>query len=260
MIRYNPFHLVDQSPWPILSSACVLQLALGLLLFIHSKNLSLLTISLIILIRITYIWWRDVSRESSYLRFHISIVQTRLRIGIILFIISEVCFFFGFFWTFFHSRLNVIPELGCWPPYGILTLDPINLPFLNTVVLLSSRITITFSHHNLIIRKYINSLLRLIFTLFLRFFFTFLQGIEYNFSPFNMSDSVYRSIFFLATRFHRFHVLIRSFFLIVNFFRLKNRQLTIYQHIRYECAIWYWHFVDVVWVLLYTSFYWWRSL
>ena len=150
MLRNNPFHLVDQSPWPILSSLCVLQIALGLLVYIHIKSIFILLLSLTFLIWVIYLWWRDVSRESSYLRFHISLVRTRLRLRIILFIVSEVCFFFGFFWTFFHSRLSVVPELGCWPPFRISTLDPINVPLLNTVVLLSSRITVTYSHHNLI--------------------------------------------------------------------------------------------------------------
>ena len=120
------------------------------------------------------------------------------------------------------------------------------MPLLNTVVLLSSRISVTFSHHRILHFNYNKRLIRLLITLLLRFFFTLLQVIEYKNSFFNLSDSVYRSVFFIATRFHRFHVIVRSLFLLVNLIRIKIRHCTRFQHVRYECAIWYWHFVDVV--------------
>lgn len=206
-------------------------------------------------------WWRDVVRESSYLRFHMCMVQQRLRIGMLLFIVSEVFFFFRFFWTLFHSSLVPVLEVRrVWPPYYLNVLDPLGVPLLNTVVLLCSRITVTYSHHSVIRYNYKGSVLRLILTLRLRAFFTRLQGIEYFESSFNISDSVYRSVFFIATGFHRFHVIVGSIFLRVNLFRMVGRQTVRFQHVGYGCAIWYWHFVDVVWIFLYVSLYWWRSM
>nr|YP_008082962.1 cytochrome c oxidase subunit III [Polycarpa mytiligera]CCO25741.1 cytochrome c oxidase subunit III [Polycarpa mytiligera] len=261
MYRSNPFHLVDQSPWPIMASLCALQTALGLVVFMHMKSSILLFLSLFFLLVVSYLWWRDVSRESSYLGFHMIMVQRGLRIGMILFILSEVFFFLGFFWTFFHSGLAAVSEIGgVWPPYGIETLDPLNVPLLNTVVLLSSGITVTYSHHSMISGLYSDSVLGLILTLVLGFLFTFLQGMEYFESSFNISDSVYGSIFFMATGFHGFHVIVGSLFLLANLLRLLAGQLVSFQHIGYECAIWYWHFVDVVWIFLYSSVYWWGSV
>ncbi len=221
----------------------------------------MLLVGILFLCLISLFWWRDVVREASYLRFHIRIVQQRLRIRMLLFIVSEVFFFFRFFWTLFHSRLAPVPEIrGIWPPVSLMVLDPLGVPLLNTVVLLCSGASVTYSHHSVIAYKYRDAMIRLIFTLFLGALFTALQRMEYYESSFNISDSVYRSVFFIATGFHGFHVIVRSIFLRVNLLRMFMRHVARFQHVRYECAIWYWHFVDVVWIFLYISLYWWRSI
>lgn len=261
MFRANPFHLVDQSPWPIMASLCAFLVARRLIFLIHIKITILLFISVFLLSLISFIWWRDVVRESSFLRFHMKIVQQRLRIRIILFIVSEIFFFFRFFWTLFHSSLAPVSEVrGVWPPFFLNVLDPLRVPLLNTVVLLSSRVSVTYSHHSVVFNNYERCVKGLRITVLLRVLFTILQRIEYYDSSFNISDSVYRSVFFIATGFHGFHVLVGSIFLIVNFFRILKGHLFITQHVRYECAIWYWHFVDVVWIFLYISLYWWGSV
>ncbi len=256
--RITPFHLVDNSPWPLLSSSRIFFLISNFFFLFQKKRLFIFFFFFIIIVRI--IWWRDVIRESSLLRFHTNFVQKNLLIGMILFISSEVLFFFRFFWAFFHSSLRVSVNLFLiWPPIRIEVLKPYRVPLLNTVVLLSSRITVTLSHYSIFKRNLINRLIRLFFTIILGIFFTILQYVEYVDSFFNISDSVYRSVFFITTRFHRFHVLVRSIFLLVSLFRILFRHFNSNQHVRLECSIWYWHFVDVVWIFLYVSIYWWRS-
>jgi len=101
--------------------------------------------------------------------------------------------------------------------------------------------------------------LALVLTIFLAFIFTCLQVYEYIYCPFSISSSVFGSIFFLATGFHGLHVFIGTIFLFVNFLRLSKNHFTREHHMGFEAAIWYWHFVDVVWLFLFVSIYWWGS-
>jgi len=218
-------------------------------------------LSIVFIFLLSFFWWRDVIRESSYLGFHTNNVQSNLLTRMVWFISSEVLFFFRFFWSFFHSSLRVCVDLfSTWPPVRVEVLNPVGVPLLNTVVLLSSRFTVTWAHYSLLLNNYKDALYRIIFTIRLRVFFTFLQSMEYLDGFFLISDSVYRSVFYIATRFHRFHVIVRSIFLLVSAFRILAGQFNIKHHIRLECSIWYWHFVDVVWIFLYISIYWWRSV
>ncbi len=207
---------------------------------------------------ILYLWWRDVSRESTYQGFHNIFVQHGLKIGIIFFILSEVLFFRGFFWTFFHRSLSPISEIGLnWPPFNIFPLNPFQIPLLNTCILLSSGIRVTWSHHALI-NNYKSSKLSLFITIVLGVYFTFLQWFEYNDASFCINDSIFGSIFFVATGFHGTHVLIGSLFLLFSFIRMYYNHFSQYHHLGFEIAIWYWHFVDVVWLFLFSIIYWWR--
>lgn len=207
-----------------------------------------------------YQWWRDIIRESTFQGHHTSIVQKGLRYGIILFIISEVFFFSGFFWAFYHSSLAPTPELGgCWPPTGIHPLNPLEVPLLNTSVLLASGVSITWAHHSLIEGNRKNMLQGLFITISLGVYFTLLQASEYYEASFTISDGVYGSTFFVATGFHGLHVIIGSTFLIVCFLRQLKFHFTSSHHFGFEAAAWYWHFVDVVWLFLYVSIYWWGS-
>ena len=259
MRRLTPFHLVDNSPWPFFRSIRMFLLVSNFFFLFQIKKF--FAVFILYLVFISYIWWRDVVRESSYLRFHTNRVQKNLLSRIIWFISSVVFFFFRFFWTFFHSSVRVSVDLFLiWPPIRVECLKPYRVPLLNTVVLLSSRLTVTWSHYSIFNRKLRDAIIRLFYTIRLGIFFTTLQYIEYTDSSFIINDSVYGSIFFIATRFHRFHVLVRSIFLFVSLLRIINRHFNQKQHIRLECSIWYWHFVDVVWIFLYISIYWWRSI
>ena len=260
LARSTPFHLVDASPWPIISAISRLLLLSSLCDFIHSRSVIRIVVRALATILVTRFWWRDVSREACLRRFHNPPIQVSLRMAIIWFISSEVLFFFGFFWTFFHASLRVVAETGyAWPPAGVLVLDPSSVPLLNTVLLLRSSITVTWSHNCLLIGNYAGAKNRLVFTIALRAVFTLVQYLEYCESRFSISDSAYGSVFFMATRFHGFHVMVRSAFLVVCLVRIVRRQLNAARHVGYECAAWYWHFVDTVWIYLYCLVYWWRS-
>ncbi len=254
----HPFHLVDESPWPLLAAFRAIGLTSGLLKWFHYSEVSLFLIRLVMLVLVSFQWWRDVVREARFMGQHTSIVELGLRWGIILFIISEVFFFLRFFWAFFHRSLAVNVELGNqWPPLGILAFSPFGVPLLNTVVLLSSGVRVTWAHHRIIRNNHNQALVSLAITVVLGIYFTILQGAEYLEASFTFADSVYGSSFFLATGFHGLHVLIGTAFLLVCLIRLTKFNLNKAHHFGFEAAAWYWHFVDVVWLFLFVVIYWW---
>jgi cytochrome c oxidase subunit 3 len=256
--RNHPFHLVDQRPWPIVGAGAALILVSGLLQWFHLFDSQLLLLGLLVVILTIYQWWRDISREGAYQGLHTRVVLLGLRWGIILFIVSEVLFFVSFFWAFFHRSLSPTIELGMtWPPVGISPFNPLQIPLLNTAVLLASGVTVTWAHHGLMEANYSQSVQGLFFTVILGIYFTILQGYEYVEAPFCIADSIYGSSFFMATGFHGFHVLIGTTFLLVCLVRLVTNQFSRHHHFGFEAAAWYWHFVDVVWLFLYISIYWW---
>lgn len=254
----NPFHLVEFSPWPLTGSIGALFLTCGLAGWFHGYGYFTIILGLV-LVGITIIqWWRDVIREATYQGYHTIQVSKGLRWGIILFIVSEVCFFFAFFWAYFHRRLAPSLELGsCWPPTGITPLNPFEVPLLNTGVLLASGVTVTWAHHSLIEGDNPGGFQGLVATVVLGIYFTFLQGREYYEASFTIADGAYGSAFFVATGFHGLHVLIGSSFLLVCLVRVWFQHFSTGHHFGFEAAAWYWHFVDVVWLFLYLSIYWW---
>lgn len=252
------FHLVRRSPWPLTGSIGALGLATGLVIWFHYKSIKLIIIAKLLITITIVIWWRDVIRERN--RYHTTKVVSGIRWGIILFITSEVIFFFSFFWAFFRRRAAPTVEIGsCWPPKGIQPLNPFSVPFLNTLVLLSSGLTVTWAHHALVNQDYKNRLLGLTTTVILGFYFTLLQGYEYYEAPFSISDSVYGSTFFVITGFHGLHVIIGRIFLTICLIRLNQFHFSSSRHFGLEAAAWYWHFVDVVWLFLFICVYWWGS-
>nr|YP_009307943.1 cytochrome c oxidase subunit III [Eusyllis blomstrandi]AOR87116.1 cytochrome c oxidase subunit III [Eusyllis blomstrandi] len=260
MVR-QPFHLVEYSPWPLTGSMGALILTIGLTGWFHNYSMFSLMVGLVIILLTMIQWWRDVIREATFQGFHTSPVMMGLRWGMILFIASEVLFFFAFFWAFFHSSLAPTPELGCnWPPTGIIVLNPFAIPLLNTAVLLASGVTVTWAHHSIMENNYTQTSQALLLTVMLGVYFTILQATEYLETSFSIADSVYGSTFFVATGFHGLHVLIGSSFLIICLLRAYMHQYSNTHHFGFEAAAWYWHFVDVVWIFLYLCIYWWGSL
>nr|AMW67948.1 cytochrome c oxidase subunit III [Stenobiella sp. YW-2016] len=256
----HPYHLVDYSPWPLTGAIGALATTSGIIKWFHQFDNSLLFLGNLIVILTMIQWWRDVTREGTFQGLHTIMVTSGLRWGMILFIISEVFFFISFFWAFFHSSLTPTIELGLnWPPYGINPFNPLEIPLLNTVILLSSGVTITWAHHALMNNNYTQTIQGLLFTVLLGIYFSILQGFEYMEAPFSIADSVYGSTFFMATGFHGLHVLIGTTFLLVCLIRQINFHFSMNHHFGFEAAAWYWHFVDVVWLFLYISIYWWGS-
>nr|WAO28738.1 cytochrome c oxidase subunit III [Megascolecidae sp. BS2]WAO28751.1 cytochrome c oxidase subunit III [Megascolecidae sp. BS7] len=259
MIR-QPFHLVEYSPWPLTSSLGAFTLAIGLASWFHGYGMTCFLIAVLLIIMSMYQWWRDVVREGTYMGHHTSPVSVGLRWGMILFITSEVMFFFAFFWAFFHSSLAPTPEIGCsWPPTGISPLNPFSVPLLNTAVLLASGVTVTWAHHSLMGGERASAIQALTLTVMLGAYFTVLQAGEYVAAPFTIADSVYGTTFFVATGFHGLHVLIGSSFLLICLLRTVMHHFSNGHHFGFEAAAWYWHFVDVVWICLYLCIYWWGS-
>nr|YP_002213617.1 cytochrome c oxidase subunit III [Bilobella aurantiaca]ABS88968.1 cytochrome c oxidase subunit III [Bilobella aurantiaca] len=254
------FHLIDMSPWPILGSFTVLSLVSGLSEWFMTASTNLIILSCLTLACALFQWWRDVSRESTFQGLHTRYVMKGLRWGMILFIISEVMFFFSFFWAFFHSSLSPTCELGLiWPPLGISTFNATQVPLLNTIILLSSGVSITWSHHALMENNFIQMNQAIILTIILGIYFTILQALEYVEASFCIADSIYGASFFVATGFHGLHVLIGSSFLIFTSIRMAKAHFSKTHHFGFEAAAWYWHFVDIVWIFLYINMYWWGS-
>lgn len=256
--KNHPFHLVDVRPWPLLGALGAITTIIGIIKWFHLYQISLLMIGFSITLLVIFQWWRDIVREASFQGIHTIKVVLGLRWGIILFIISEVFLFISFFWGFFHNSLAPRIEIGIsWPPKGILTFNPIEIPLLNTLILLTSGLTITWAHHRLIENNFSQTLQGLLLTTILGFYFTILQGYEYIESPFTIADTVYGSSFFITTGLHGIHVIIGTTFLFVCLIRHYKNHFSPIHHFGFEAAAWYWHFVDVIWLLLYISLYWW---
>jgi len=259
----HPFHLVDPSPWPMFASMMAFTMVSAGVMWFHGYSLGGWTLTLggIGVLLGMFVWWRDIIREATFEGWHTNMVQVGMRYGMMLFITSEVMFFFAFFWAFFHSSLSPTPEIGAvWPPKGIEALSAWEVPLLNTVILLTSGASCTWAHHAIVAGERSQAIIGMIITLILAVFFTALQGFEYVNAAFTISDSVFGSTFFMATGFHGFHVIIGTIFLTVCYFRLIDYHFTKQHHFGFEAAAWYWHFVDVVWLFLFVTIYWWGGV
>lgn len=256
----HAFHLVDPSAMPLLTSMSAMTSAVGMVMYFHGYTGGFETVSFGVfsLVVCATLWWRDITREGTLEGSHTNIVQLGLRYGMILFIVSEIIFFFAFFWAFFAASLTPTIEIGnIWPPKGINTFNPLEVPLVNTLILLCSGATVTYAHHAITAGLKVEAVWGLILTIILAVIFTFFQGFEYCTADFNISDGIYGSTFYMATGFHGFHVFIGTCFLSVCLVRLALNHFTVQHHFGFEAAAFYWHFVDVVWLFLYVAVYFW---
>lgn len=157
-----------------------------------------------------------------------------------LFILSEVLFFVSFFWAFYDCSLAPSPELGlAWPPKGVLPLGVYSVPLLNTLILLSSGVTVTWAHHSLVNNLYLGSILPLGLTVALGGYFLVMQYDEYASTAFSMADGAYGSTFFISTGFHGVHVLVGTIMLLYSCVNMWLGKLTFNHHFMFEASAWY---------------------
>jgi cytochrome c oxidase subunit 3 len=270
--QQHDYHLVDPSPWPFIGSIAALALTIGTVMWMHGGTPLVAVAGMIGIAYVMIAWWRDVINEAEYKGNHTKVVQLHLRYGMILFIASEVMFFVAWFWAFFEVALNPGDPIqfmrdtltgGHWPPVATEdarfkgTFDPWHLPLLNTLILLTSGTTVTWAHHALLENDRQGVKYGLILTVLLGAAFTCVQAFEYAHATFDFSGNIYGATFFMATGFHGFHVLVGTIFLLVCLIRVYAGHFTPKQHLGFEFAAWYWHFVDVVWLFLFICIYVW---
>jgi len=243
----TPFHLVSNSPWPFLLSSSLLLVASSFVCCLHQFPVSVCVSSFFACLVVLLFWTYDIIIEATFCGAHTARVRSGLVIGWLAFLCSEVIFFASFFWAYFHFSLSPDIAIGStWPPAGLEPLDYLHLPLLNTIILLTSSITVTWSHHCLLNSSLFSRQVILFCTLILASAFLALQCVEYSLCSFTIADRCYGSIFYLATGFHGFHVALGSLLLFVALYRLVSCHFTASRHLGFIFAIWYWHFVDVI--------------
>jgi cytochrome c oxidase subunit 3 len=290
----HDYHLVDPSPWPIIGSASAFLMLIGAVFWMNTTGSfwglpvnGQPWIFLIGFVGTLYTmagWWNEVAKESVVKGNHTPIVKLHLRYGMILFIASEVMFFFAWFFAYFNSAFFPLDvSIGTWPPQGVVTFDPWHLPLVNTLILLTSGTTVTWAHHAIQHNDRKGAIQGLGLTIALGLLFTCVQAYEYSHAEFTFGfngaalmpftdeahkyltvgqgnlGAIYGSTFFMATGFHGMHVIIGTIFLIVCMFRLLAGHFTPERHFGFEAAAWYWHFVDVVWLFLFAAIYVWGA-
>lgn len=270
----HPYHLVRPSIWPMMGAFAGGLLAVGAVMYMHNvtlfgaegkggipAGLNGVYLGLFAVLAVMFFWWRDVLREAVGEKAHTPVVQIGLRYGMALFIASEVMFFVAFFWAYFNAAFFPTEQIGfVWPPANIHTISPFDIPFLMTLILLLSGCTVTWAHHAILEGNNKQAIQALAMTVFLGVFFLGFQVYEYMHSHFGFKDGVYATTFFMATGFHGFHVFVGTIFLFVCLLRTMKGHFTAKSHFGFEAAAWYWHFVDVVWLFLFVSIYWWGTL
>lgn len=254
--KKHPYHLVKLSPWPLVASMGALVVAIGLALISQDYTMIPFFIGVLVVLYAAFGWWKDVIHESVVEKKHTEIVKIGLKVGFALFIVSEAMLFGAFFWAFFDASLFPMESIGQWPPKGIETIDPFHLPYLNTLILLLSATSLTWSHASLLEKKLNDAKKGLAITIGLGVLFSCIQAYEFMIAPFKFTDGIYASTFYMLTGFHGAHVIIGTLFLMVCLWRMNKGQFTSKQHLGFEAAAWYWHFVDVVWLFLFVFLYW----
>jgi cytochrome c oxidase subunit III len=269
--KHHDYHLVSPSPWPIVMSVSLFIAAVGAVLYFHEiAPIWVMAIGFVGVLYTMYAWWSDVIREG-HAGDHTPVVMMHHRYGMILFIASEVMFFVAWFWAYFDGFFNHaafeqyarIEALGTvWPPHGVELFNPWHLPLFNTLILLTSGTTVTWAHHALLHKDRRGLVWGLAITVALGVLFTACQVLEYSEAGFlygGEGANIYGASFFMATGFHGAHVVIGTIFLLVCLVRAMRDEFTPEHHLGFEFAAWYWHFVDVVWLFLFSAIYVWGS-
>ncbi|MEZ5506488.1 MAG: cytochrome c oxidase subunit 3 [Gammaproteobacteria bacterium] len=289
------YYVPEQSPWPVITAVALFIMFFGAASFIQQESGSglvqnegsygkpMLLAGLLAVFAMMFFWFRDTIKESLAHR-NSSQLDVSYRMGMMWFIFSEVMFFGAFFGALFYVRILAVPWLAgageeamthelLWPNFQAmwpLTVTPSGettqampawgLPFINTILLVTSSVTLTIAHHALLNNQRGKLKLNLFLTLILGFSFLALQIEEYIHAyqdlGLTLGSGIYGSTFFMLTGFHGMHVTIGAIMLTVMFIRVLKGHLTPDNHFAFEAAAWYWHFVDVVWLFLFVCVYW----
>ena len=262
--KNHDYHILPPSIWPFIGAIGAFVMLFGAVLWMHGITPLLFFAGLVAVLYTMFAWWSGVVNEGQT-GDHTPVVQIGLRYGFILFIMSEVMFFAAWFWSFFKHALypihpdGISPAVdGPWPPAGIETFDPWHLPLYNTLILLLSGAAATWAHHALVHENNRQDLKTgLWWAIGFGLLFTGFQAYEYSHAAFGFAGNIYGANFFMATGFHGFHVIVGTIFLAICLMRAYRGHFTDKQHVGFEAAAWYWHFVDVVWLFLFLSIYIW---
>ncbi|HET9843916.1 MAG TPA: cytochrome c oxidase subunit 3 [Gammaproteobacteria bacterium] len=287
--KYEHYYVPSQSHWPIVGSIGLGAIALGIANLLHEKGIGhyLFFVGSLLIVWMMYGWFRDVIKES-HKGLYSAQMDRSFRWGMAWFIFSEVMFFGAFFGALFYARLFSVPWLGgaiggesthqllwenfqaTWPllktpsPEGftqpLKAMEAWGLPALNTLILLTSGVTITWSHWGLLKNKRNQLILGLFMTIALGCIFLGLQALEYHEAyheyHLRLDSGIYGTTFFMLTGFHGAHVTLGTIMLITIFLRSVRGHFKPESHFAFEAVAWYWHFVDVVWVILFIFVYW----
>ncbi|MEM1130598.1 MAG: cytochrome c oxidase subunit 3 [Pseudomonadota bacterium] len=262
--KNHDYHILHPSIYPFVCGIGVFVMLFGAVLLMHGAGPWIMLAGLAAVIYVMVGWWGETIAEN-VAGDHTPVVLIGLRYGFILFIMSEVMFFAAWFWSFFkHALYPGGPELPAefqtWPPQGIEVFDPWHLPLINTLILLCSGCAATWAHHALVHEDNRDDIkFGLILAIALGVLFTFFQIYEYSHAAFGFAGNIYGANFFMATGFHGAHVIIGTIFLFVCLMRVLRGHFTPENHLGFEAAAWYWHFVDVVWLFLFAAIYIWGS-
>ena len=263
--KNHDYHILNPSIWPFIGSIAAFVMLFGAVVFFHSDNPWMFIAGFVGVLFVMYVWWSDTVKEN-HVGDHTPVVLIGLRYGFILFIMSEVMFFLAWFWSFFKHAMYPMGDMsplqdGQFPPAGIEVFDPWHLPLINTLILLCSGAAATWAHHAIAHDEDRKSMVQgLVVAVGLGVLFTIFQAYEYQHAAFGFSGNIYGANFFMATGFHGFHVIVGTIFLAICMLRAMRGHFTKDQHLGFEAAAWYWHFVDVVWLFLFAAIYVWGSV
>nr|WGW14672.1 cytochrome c oxidase subunit III [Rhodosorus marinus] len=258
----HSWHLVNMSPWPLLTALNLGGTMINIAAWSHqySKAITELNPGIWTLLAVIISWLRDIYRESIYEGTMNTRTISNQRLGILLFIISEAMIFAAIFWALLDSASQPKTALGCiWPPTSIEAINPLELPLLNTLLLLNSGAWVTRAHHELINQNNNQAILGTALTILLATTFSIIQWHEYAEASFNIDESTYGATFYTLTGLHGLHVIAGTLYLGTAMTRINLNSFTRERHIQIESAVWYWHFVDIIWILLWVGLYLWGT-
>lgn len=285
----NRYYLPAPSSWPIKGSIALICVMSGAANWMHDVWFGpyLFGFGFLMLLYMMYGWFGMVIRENRAGLLQNPQVDHSFRWGMCWFIFSEVMFFGAFFGALFYVRQFVVPVLGgashsishivLWPSFQaswpllnnpnpgqyvapLSVMEPWGIPAINTLLLLSSGVTITIAHWSILKDRRYTMLISQLMTILLGVAFLILQAHEYTIAymekGLTLGSGIYGTTFFMLTGFHGLHVTIGTIGLIVIFYRMLRNDFNSHNHFAFEAVSWYWHFVDVVWLLLFIFVYW----